>query len=231
MAVRRLIPVIEAERLYKAYGNWRRVTVHLRFTCRTNFTFDAVASAVYRERNMREIWKSIVGFEGSYEVSNLGRVRSLDRVVMGQRHGNIVGLKLKGKLLKPGHHQIRGYPRVVLRKDNTSYTYEIHVLVLNSFIGPCPNGQVSRHLNDVSNDNKLTNLCWGTHEENSADAKRNGRVPLGTSVHNAKLNNKAIRFIRKNVGVHATKDMAKKFGVSRPTITRVIQGKIWQHVR
>ena len=52
--MRRVIPIQEAERLYRAYGNWRRVAVHLRFTCRTNFTTDGVQGAVNRARRKHE---------------------------------------------------------------------------------------------------------------------------------------------------------------------------------
>lgn len=180
---------------------------------------------------MREIWRPVVGFESAYEVSNLGRVRSMDRVVIAQRREGPTKLKLRGKILKPGSGHLRNYKKVVLRRDGNSYTCDIHILVLTAFRGPCPKGHVSRHLNDVADENRLSNLKWGTRIENRLDAVRNGGALFGEEIHNAKLTERAVRFIRKNAKTYSANSMAEKFGVSRPTITRVIQGKIWNHVR
>lgn len=121
-----------------------------------------------------ENWKPISGYEGFYEVSDLGRVRSLDRIIADKS-----GKKkhLKGRILKPGLNR-RGSakvrPLVVLTKDNIQKSAFVHVLVAETFIGKRPDGKECCHKNDISTDNRLCNLYWGTRSENLQDAIRNG---------------------------------------------------------
>jgi hypothetical protein len=119
---------------------------------------------------MREIWKDIIGFEGLYQVSNRGRVKSCLRMVP-HPHG---ALTIREKLLK----ELQGpYPRVKLSKGGRGKgrPYRIHGLVLNAFVGPKPEGLEARHLNDNPKDNRWPeNLVWGTHKQNVADLIRNG---------------------------------------------------------
>lgn len=126
-----------------------------------------------------EIWKDIPGWEGMYQVSNLGRARSVDRLV-NCRPGRSKYIK-KGKILKPF--------KTMNRNSNTQY-YLIHmadgergirrafmlsVLVCTAFHGPRPqsiNGDTRidcMHINGNSLDNRAVNLKWGTHKENCSD--------------------------------------------------------------
>jgi hypothetical protein len=117
------------------------------------------------------MWKPVPGFEGRYEVSDGGEVRSLDRVIETvSRKGKPYRQLRKGRTLRPGKLGNAGHRHVVLdgRVDRT-----VHSLVLESFIGPCPPGMEARHLNDDPMDNRLENLCWGTRSENSHDSIRN----------------------------------------------------------
>lgn len=117
----------------------------------------------------REIWKPVVGFEGHYEVSSVGRVRSLDRFVMHRRHGKKI--KYLGRLLRAGKSNPDGYKVVVLRKNKKSVTYSIHGLVARAFI-PNPNKlPMVRHLDDSKDNNAVENLAWGTAKQNAADMR------------------------------------------------------------
>ena len=119
-----------------------------------------------------EIWKPIVGYEGVYEVSDQGKVRSLDRIVH-----SITGKKYlcKGKILKdtPGSH---GYPTVSLSKNSKIKRACVHRLVLETFIGLPKAGFEACHNNGTRSDNRLSNLRWGTSSENTQDVKRHGRM-------------------------------------------------------
>lgn len=124
-------------------------------------------------------WMPIPGFEGQYEASDTGLIRSLDRYVTTRRRAHKTGDEMteyqslrKGRILKPGTLKPSGHLHVVLagRFDRT-----VHTLVLEAFVGPCPPGMMARHLNDNPTDNQLENLCWGTRRENSYDAVKNGR--------------------------------------------------------
>ena len=114
-----------------------------------------------------ETWKSIPGYEGLYEVSDLGRVRSLDRI-------DTAGRRCKGRVLKPRPNEWNRYS-VYLCKDGYNRIRKVHQLVLEAFVGPRPEGYEACHKNDESTDNRLDNLYWGTREQNIADQKRNGK--------------------------------------------------------
>lgn len=112
-------------------------------------------------------WRPVVGYEGLYEVSSGGQVRSLPR--RGVRRNRLYG----GKMLT-GVTDSSGHVSVMLCRPDLQRHFLVHRLVLEAFVGPCPAGQESRHLNDVPDDNQLANLAWGTREENMADRAVNG---------------------------------------------------------
>lgn len=128
---------------------------------------------------MIEIWKPVPNWEGLYEVSNHGQVRSLDRTVHfpdGRRsyikRGRILGWRS------------RGYARVVLVSPNHDKREAfIHELVLEAFVGSCPDGWVARHADDNKQNNHLENLSWGTYSENMYDRVRNGIHPMANKTH------------------------------------------------
>jgi hypothetical protein len=117
-----------------------------------------------------EKWKNIEGYEGIYQISDLGRVRSLDRVIKNCKTFS----QKKGMLLKPYVHN-SGYLRAGLSKEGKMNYYMIHRLVANAFLGkPEDASLVVMHMNDIKTDNRLENLKWGTPCENSSDAYRKG---------------------------------------------------------
>lgn len=128
-------------------------------------------SNVHRMEN----WLSVVGYEGFYEVSDEGRVRSLDRVVMSSnRHNpNLSPRRYPGKLLTPIVTGNGDYLGVTLSRRG--YTRKlIHHLVLEAFVGPRPDGSFGLHHDDDPSNNRLSNLRWGTKGENQDDKVRNG---------------------------------------------------------
>ena len=120
-----------------------------------------------------ERWLPVVGYEGMYEVSDQGRVRSLDRV-------DAIGRRCRGRLRATPPAGRRGYPRVSLTVSGRNRYAYVHDLVAMAFIGPKPDGQVTRHRNDVATDNRVENLQYGTQAENLADARRNGGIGQAT---------------------------------------------------
>jgi len=119
----------------------------------------------------KETWKPIPGFEGKYEVSDLGRVKSLPRTI--QRGGH--NYRIRGQILKQtpdkaGRLLVGLYPGSVRRGK----LHFVHRLVLEAFVGPRPEGMVCCHHNDVSTDNRLCNLRWDTMSANNYDKVRNG---------------------------------------------------------
>lgn len=120
-------------------------------------------------QNMSELWKPVIGYEGLYEVSDMGRVRSLDRKV---KYSNGSIHPHPGRMLK--FTPLHGYPTVCLAKKGTRKTSYVHILVLEAFVGPRPPKMEGCHSDDVRTNNNLSNLRWDTAPENRRDIIRNG---------------------------------------------------------
>ena len=104
-----------------------------------------------------EVWKLVPEYDGKYEVSDQGRVRSFQR-------------NPQGRILRPGRMP-GGHLSVALGRGNSQC---VHKLVLLTFVGVAPDKHECRHLNGDPADNRLENLCWGTRSENIKDAVRHG---------------------------------------------------------
>lgn len=116
----------------------------------------------------REIWKDIEGFEGLYQVSNMGRVRSLDRK-------DKMGRSLKEKVLADKHNN-RGYHTIALRRDgNTEYRL-IHRLVAKAFLDNPNNWPEVNHKDEDKVNNAASNLEWCSSKYNANFGTRNERV-------------------------------------------------------
>lgn len=115
---------------------------------------------------MDEIWKPVVGYEGLYEVSNLGRVRSVDRYVSFGRWGDNGQTRFrKSHLLSPKIDE--GYYRVALSKDGVKKLFKVHRLVAQAFIPNPDNLPVVNHKDEDKSNNIVTNLEWCTIQYNS----------------------------------------------------------------
>jgi hypothetical protein len=117
---------------------------------------------------MQEIWKPVVGYEGLYEVSSLGQVRSLS----GKRWNGQSIHEFKGKILRP--QKTKRYCHVALSKDGHVKSIRIHQLVTEAFLPQCPGRQGrcrgSYHIDHINNnplDNRASNLQWLLHYENT----------------------------------------------------------------
>jgi hypothetical protein len=117
-----------------------------------------------------ERWLPVARYVGYYEVSDLGRVRSLPRVI--QRSDGVLA-RYKGKILstKPTP---AGYCQVLLSKDGKAQLHIVHTLVLEAFVSERPPGAVGRHGIKGVGDNSLSNLSWGSYTENMLDRQRDG---------------------------------------------------------
>ncbi|MFI8590108.1 NUMOD4 motif-containing HNH endonuclease [Dietzia maris] len=119
---------------------------------------------------MAERWKPIPGYEGHYEVSDAGQVRSLDRVIT---RSNGAPYPTRGRVLSPSDAHPSGHLYVHLMAGGDC-TRQVHRLVMAAFAGPCPEGMEVRHLNGDPTDNRLTNLAYGTRSENARDQVAHG---------------------------------------------------------
>lgn len=112
----------------------------------------------------KEIWKDIPGYEGMYQVSNLGRVKSLVR--KGKTYEVIL------KQFSNGH----GYLQVFLTRNSITKSYKVHRLVAQAFIPNPQNYRCIDHINTIRTDNRVENLRWVSHKENSANPITKERV-------------------------------------------------------
>ncbi|MGZ4516413.1 MAG: NUMOD4 motif-containing HNH endonuclease [Mycobacteriaceae bacterium] len=113
----------------------------------------------------------VVGWEGFYEVSDLGRVRSLPRLVRSRWKGY---LRPAGGVVLAPRLNSNGYQQVHLSREGTQAPRLVHRLVLEAFMGPCPSGSEGCHGSGGKGDNSLQNLRWDTSRENSLDTVRHG---------------------------------------------------------
>lgn len=169
-----------------------------------------------------EIWKPIPDREG-YEASSHGRVRSVDRVVQTSTGAR----RYKGQLLRP-YRQPRGYVMALLGVKNCHY---VHRLVLEAFVGPCPEGMEACHNNGDRGDNRVSNLRWGTAVDNAADRDRHGTQARGESVGNSTLTENDIRRIRALREAGKTQQsIADEIGTDQRHVSRILRRAAWRHV-
>lgn len=186
-----------------------------------------------------EIWKDIPGYEGLYQVSNMGRARSLDRWIT-QKHAMKEGHYTRlfpGKLMNPFPDK-RGYQYISLSKNGITKRGCVHYLVLKTFVGERPLNYDCNHLNGKKGDNRLGNLEYCTKSENMRHAldvlkivRRSGTI--GEKHHKAKLTDNDIVRIRKlySSKQYIQKQLAKIFGVSQRTISLIVRGEGWKHLK
>lgn len=158
-------------------------------------------------------------------MSNLGRARSL---WFGSGWGTF--RRTEPVILKPEASK-DGHLRVCLSNRKRHF---VHRLMLLAFAGPPPPGKpLALHQNDISSDNRLENLRWGSAKENKADALRNGRGlrPRGEASHLAKLTLVQVREIRECRAAGETYEaMAKRYGVGPQAVSKICRGLTWAEV-
>ena len=181
-----------------------------------------------RETIMRkERWLPVTGFEGVYEVSNLGRVRSLDRDVVYVSGGT---RPWRGQILKPSLTS-NGYPAIELCRNGTGKTTSVHSIVAASFLGPRPPDKQVAHRDGDKENPKLSNLRYATCTENQADKIPQGRTAHGERNGLAKLTSAAVITIRERLNAGETGiAVAKDFGVTPSNISCIRLRRTWPHI-
>lgn len=176
-----------------------------------------------------EIWKPVVGYEGSYSVSNRGRVRSEARMVL-RKDGT--PCRVRERILRQ-RANTHGYYAVSLILTRQGYsTRTIHTLVASAFLGPRPDGLVVRHLDGVKTNNDASNLRYGTVLENIQDKTLHGTQTSGETHSRAKLTNPEVYEIRKLATSSALtqSQIAGTFGVSRELVNAIHRRREWAHL-
>ena len=163
-----------------------------------------------------ELWKPVVGYEGYYEISNLGNVKSLRF----------------GKILKPSNSG--GYAHIALVSDGTPRYFLVHRLVATSFI-PNPHNKLEvNHIDGDKKNNCVDNLEWVNRSENQSHAVHSGLQAHGEGSVNHKLTKDMVEEIRSlyvpNKRGCGCKSLAKRYGVNAGTIYNIVTNKYWRWI-
>lgn len=162
---------------------------------------------------LSEEWKTIPGYEGKYEVSSLGQIRSL----RGGKYKNLRYWANWNRYLLVG---------LSARK------LAVHRVVALAFLGPCPKGKECAHLNGDRQDNRAENLRYVTRKENHAHKHLHGTAQKGERGGRAILKNAQVEFIRReySAGRMNQSELARHFGLSHGTIWSIVRRKTWTHL-
>lgn len=169
-----------------------------------------------------EQWRPVAGSEGLYEVSDRGRVRSVDRAVsVVNRHGTLETRSYRGRLLKPGA-QRTGHVTVAIRKGRS---VAVHVLVAAAFLGPRPEKADVLHRDGDPSNNHVGNLRYGTRSDNNRDVVFHGR---------RKLSVEQVRYLQERAKegfYHGERyQLSRQWGVNSGTVWAAAAGKEYSHV-
>ena len=167
-----------------------------------------------------EEWRDIEGYEGLYQVSNLGKIKSFH---YGTSRINKIQLTKKG------------YAYTHLYKNGKSKRYFVHVLVAKAFIPNPKNKPQVNHIDANKSNNRVENLEWVTPEENMQHAYEKGLVKIGSEHHCSQLTEDQVRYIRKNYTPYDEEfgrdALAKKFGVRKKVVYNVAHNITYKHVK
>ncbi len=173
---------------------------------------------------MNEIWLSVVGYEGLYEVSNTGKVKSLERYV-GAKCGS--KKTIREKILKHGINTY-GYFHVGLYKNGKMKTKKVHNLLCEAFIGERPKGFDICHRDGVKTNNNLENLRYDSRSNNIQDMKLNNTWPSREN-HAHKLTEQEVQkiyLLLRNSNMNY-REIGKKYNVHYNTIHNINKGLTW----
>jgi hypothetical protein len=169
------------------------------------------------------MWKDIPGWEGIYQVSDKGEVRSLTRTLRCRSpFGGFENRTFQGKAL-PGWSMVNGYRAVnLMRPGQKEKTFCVHTLVLLAFVGPRPEGKECCHNNGIRQDNRIANLRYDTKRGNALDRWEHGTLQhvSGANSPRAKLCATEVRWIRGITPALSYRRIGRILGVNHHTVRR-----------
>jgi len=171
----------------------------------------------------KEQWRPVCGYEGKYDVSNFGDVRSLSRT----RNARGRVYKVRGRTLKRIIDSTTKYFVVNLSNGPIVKKLGVHTLVLEAFVGPRPEGKWGLHNDGDRQNPRLDNLRWGTPAENSADMLTHGTAMTGARSPLAVLTPEIVGWIRESR--QSSLALAPVLGVASSTIRAVRLRQNWAH--
>ena len=170
-----------------------------------------------------EEWLPVVGYEGYYSVSNMGRIRR-DAPGLRQR------TTYPGRILRTSIDK-NNYRQVTLCVNGKETREKPHQLVAFAFLGPRPEGKQINHKNGHKNDNRVENLEWVTHAENGRHAARMGLLYTWKALQQAKLHPPEVIDIRQlyKTGQFTQRELAQIFHTTQMMVWKITKGLGWKH--
>lgn len=179
---------------------------------------------------MNEIWKDIVGYEGHYQVSNTGQIKSLARKIWYESKGRVKAhFKLRAEKILAQRVGTTGYLQISLCLESERKLVSLHRVMAEAFVPNPENKPEVNHKDTNKLNNTIQNFEWMTHAENMAHSLENGRHVKGDTHPMAKITETDVRSIRAAVGAKP-KDLAAKYGVCTDQIYLILKRKSWAHV-
>ena len=172
---------------------------------------------------MEEIWKPVVGYEGLYSVSSLGRIRGEQKT---RDRGRGVTAIVKSRILK--QHHGAAYNSVSLVNGLSKKTVNVHTVVADAFLGSRKKGFCVCHNDGNGHNNKIDNLRIDSYSGNMKDKKKHGTNQEGEVHHKHILTLDQAKYVRSMRHKKTCKELADKFGVSISTISKINTGKNWK---
>ena len=190
-------------------------------------------TAICQAYKDHEIWKDIKGYEGMYQISNYGRIKSLERVFLKFKRGRKEKMEvyLPEKIRSIGNNN-KSYPKISLWRNGKVDWRLIHRLVAQHFIDNPMNYNQVLHKDDNPRNYHWSNLEWGTQSKNIKDAVERGRWHIGAKNNKSKLKDHQIPEIRELIkkGISCCK-IAPQFNISVNQILGIKNNKIWKHIK
>jgi hypothetical protein len=174
----------------------------------------------------QEEWRPVRGFEGLYEASSLGRIRSLARTVAVNGDKNRAHTRTYSASIRKPHLRKSGYLDVSLWSEGRQHNRYLHVWICEAFHGERPAGLEVAHNDGNSLNCSARNLRWDTPKSNTADKWAHGTMLAGATHPLAKLTDEMVREIRSTKGA-THKQIAAKFGISCSQVSRIRKRARW----
>jgi hypothetical protein len=168
-----------------------------------------------------EEWRDIKGYEGLYQISNLGRVKSVSKSVWN----GYSFVKKTEKILKPGTDG-HGYLHVNLSRDSRQRTTKVHRLVAKHFIENPDKKYTVNHINGIKKDNRADNLEWSTQSENNKHAWDSGLRKMSDEerIKKSSIRSKIVLDLFSGVYYNSAKEAAEYIGIKHSTLKSMLNG-------
>lgn len=169
-------------------------------------------------------WLDIPGWEGLYQASSDGQIKSLERVVLYQKRApRTFPSKILAQTVNPG-----GYKMVSLSRNGVRSVCYVHRLVALAFYGYPLDGQEVCHNNGDRLDNRFSNLRWDTRSGNFSDKLIHGTSNRGQNHGNAKLTEEQALAVLRSTETHA--EIARRYDISTSSVYLIKRGTNWKHL-